>query len=208
MILEHRTPTENEMNTIRNIRLYLARLVGLACLLAVTVHGGAANVSCTVPGGVATLRFLVGQAPGVWTKTNVFQVPPSASAQTVTNLITNLVVGVNYIAGQVVTSNGVASDLSTNLQVTVPAAPDTIQTVPLSLVVPVGVPIQISRDGQNFFDRLLIQPVPDPQAFAAAGVGLVSAPSGSLVLVTYRTVPNEPMLFLRQQPPAELPPLP
>ena len=216
MVLEPKTQRENEMNTIRNIRLYLSRMVGLACLFAVTVHGGSANVSCTVPGGVATLRLLVGQTPGVWTRTNSFLVSTSALAQSVTNLLTNLPVGTNYIAGQVISTSGLASDISTNIQVVVPAAPDSIQTVPLSLVVPVGVPIQISRDGINFQDRILISEVPNPAAFTATAQpgslspagSPVSAVNGNLVLVTYRTVADQPQLFFRQQPPPNQPPTP
>jgi hypothetical protein len=193
MIIEPRTEKENEMNTVRNIRVYLARLAAAAsCLLVVSASAGSANVACNVQGGVATLRLYVGQAPGVWTKTNVFTVPQSISGQTVTNLLTNLVAGVNYIAGQVVGVNNVVSDMSTNLQVTVPAAPDSIITVPLSLVVPLGVPVQISRDGETWIERLKIT--------ADAKPGFVS--------VTYRMIPDQPALFFRQQPAAAALPIP
>jgi len=222
MVVEHAWGNEkrdrpvNNMNTVRNIRTYLqkkaAGLLLLATLLGLQLPGnapaGSAIIAVQVDSKVKEFRLMIGTNAGLPALTVRFPVPFSTSTQWVTNTCTNFFAGTNYVSALAGGTNGLSSDPTSEIRVEIPAAPTGLQTVPLSLVVPVGVPIQISRDGLNWRDRILISEVPNPEQFAAAGLPPVSAPNGSLVLVTYRTVPDQPSLFFRPQPPALSPPIP
>lgn len=185
------------------------RIVAIIALLAswIPAFAASANFSCTVPAAVKTLKLYIGPTTNAATKVVSFSVPVTTVSQEVTNLCTNLVSGVNFVAATCVGTNGLESDPTPLLRVDVPAAPTNLITVPLSLIVPVGTPIQISRDGVTWTERLVISEAPNFSAFALAS-GPVSAPNGSLVSLTYRALPDQPMLFFRQQPPANQPPLP
>lgn len=171
----------------------MKHVVAFLLLSIALAHGGAAYIAATVQANVKSIRLLVGTSPSSYSRTSVFAVQISENIQTVTNLLTNLVAGItNYIAVQVAGTNNVLSDISTNLLQTAPGTASDIQTVPVSMIIRFGTPIQVSRDFENWKERMVLQKLLDPE----------------LARLTYRILPDQPSLFFRSQPlltPAPIP---
>lgn len=200
----------NNRNTVTIIRAYLKAKYGtvaLLVLLSLNTFAGSAYVACTIGPNVSKLQLLVATNPfalGSVSQTN-YNVATSSLSQTVTNLLTNLVAGVtNYIQARCTSTNGVMSDLSTNLPVYCPTMPTDIQTVTLSLVVPLGTPVQISRDLISWRERFTIYDAPVAQA-PTNGTGVSTPPPLSSFLFVWHQLKDQPNFFMRLQPEQKVP---
>ena len=216
LVLDHNpSPRVNDENTVKNIRHFLKRrfqlVVGVILLSTGAAYGSGAYVACQIPLGCKSLRLLVSQTGTNYPTTNIFVV--LSSDILVTNLITNLVASsTNYVAGQVTSTNGIFSNVSTNIQILTPGDPSNILIVPVSLIVPLGTPIEISRDLVSWRERITVidAPVVSTNSPSSLGPASVSSSStnGQMIRVTYRLLPDLPSLFFRPQPAFINPPIP
>ena len=182
-----------------------AAITLLLSALAISVQAGSATIAVDgIDANVKTLQLLVSSNKVNWV-TNSFPVTVAQLSQSVTNTLTNLFTGTNFINAQVVGTNNTTSDPTTNgLRVVVPKGPTDPVIVPLSFVVEDGGSVLIARDITGpYRERFTISSLPQ-DIFVAA----VSTPPKPRYQVTWRTLVDGPQLFAISQPEPTQPPLP